>query len=211
MKEKDFLRLIEQDLYEVNRSIQLQLRAVSNYDPKCSACVNASVNSTVINLYSVIGKIRDRMSKTTSLYELLRENIVDLQGNFKSGKISKDEYKLGVSKLRFLISEIEMAARDIDDEEVPDSLVIKILTKQLSNIEDMLVYSPNDESLSYERDLINGLLPEEADEAEIDEAISNYIDENPDAKMGDIIGHVSKNYYFNKGKLALKVKHRLKG
>lgn len=202
----DVLKSIEEDLVLLNTQIQGQMRTVAG-DANCSSCLFPIVNSINSNLYRILSKIRSHLM-SHSLYALIKERINFAQRSFLDKKIEKEEYLFQRSRLNFYLSEIDLKFREMSKTEVPNSLVISVLRKQLATVEESISLRPSD-LLNKERDLLLSLLPSFASEEDVDQMVMSCIEANPSFKYKDIRAYVIDRLFCKEEDLANAIKNRL--
>ena len=105
-----------------------------------------------------------------------------------------DKEKAGT--LMMLIDTIEKMAKDKNPKNPePDLFIVDGLKRYIKQTEDAKKNGMNvDNELNYLKELGKDILPEVMDETQLTHIITEYKNDNPDAKMGQIMGYLKKNF-----------------
>lgn len=194
---REFLLEIKKDLLDLNRTSQTHRSKGGD----CRTCVSTSSSSVMYAVHKIIRKLEAHM-ESTNLYLSIKRCVKQSFEAYKEGSLDTKDYLWTKTKVQFYLSEIDKEFRNMDGDEVPDSLCIKVLSKQLENVRKY----PTEES-EHEESLLLTLLPEEATDETVDLLVKEYLEEHPDARIKTVIDHVlSRVFYSDKAKLSRKIK-----
>lgn len=114
--------------------------------------------------------------------------------NARREKLSKnlsDEHM--IASLTTLYSDAQRVGFDDGKRESTDSEVIAVVKKHIKGLEERLSYQ-YDELIHTELCYLMGYVPTQLTEYEMKQIAAGYISENPDAKMGQIMGYFKQNH-----------------
>ena len=109
----------------------------------------------------------------------------------------KDRKEVEIGLLSALIGEAERIGKDNGNRETTDAEAIQVIKKFLANGREVLGLVHSDELRNQalkENAILESYLPAQMDESGLRAAVSAFLEASPDAKIGDVMGHLKANF-----------------